>query len=579
MIPHHLSSLTADEKPGSSPTKSTAFAQLRANLEKISDNNKAAISSNIDDFYRRQKQDKDGDKKTKVEAAVLLRNFRGTVVSPADLGRKAAPIKTTAAAPDVDDRGAANRAAAAMFVTNISPTNANSTAKGASSLQGSDLPMPTNTVRSLADFYQVQRRLRQQETMTRKQASDLYRNYHGLLTSTKNIVSTEDTPSSPPKSYADIRGEFEVNATVNDETAVQQESGSAENDVVKNPTSEDTLNVSTNQLPTVGTDNDIPVVLVDYKEADYRGFIFVVHENHGLLLLHCTRKPKKGPHYQLPGGHVDAAEFQAAARTSQDASAQLLIAAQMGAARELYEETGINVRNELYRMEPAALRNAVGTTTKNGKPILSCELKHRLYFFLPVTDDDFLSPGQQSDDDDNAKFIAPMTNEGSHLWVRLSCEHSGYQFEKDPTVAAKMLQAHSGGNGSKALLMAMKREEEEKIEIDTSILSTSTSVDDMSDAMEVIPVQTADQTRDEHTSLLDLSEESVPENEDGTAMIGAAASPDSKKTVELDVLPENEGTALISAAESSDSKSPVDLDVLPPPKRKNIFSCCLWFET
>jgi hypothetical protein len=123
--------------------------------------------------------------------------------------------------------------------------------------------------------------------------------------------------------------------------------------------------------------------------------------------------------------------------------------------------------------------------------------------------------------------------------------------------------------------------------------------------MEVIPVQTADQTRDEHTSLLDLSEESVPENEDGTAMIGAAASPDSKKTVELDVLPENEGTALISAAESSDSKSPVDLDVLPenegtalisaaessdskspvdldvlpPPKRKNIFSCCLWFET
>ena len=48
----------------------------------------------------------------------------------------------------------------------------------------------------------------------------------------------------------------------------------------------------------------------DYKHIDYRGFVFVVHEKHGLLLLHCTRKPKKGPHYQLPGGHVDDFEFE-----------------------------------------------------------------------------------------------------------------------------------------------------------------------------------------------------------------------------------------------------------------------------
>jgi hypothetical protein len=52
----------------------------------------------------------------------------------------------------------------------------------------------------------------------------------------------------------------------------------------------------------------------DYKNVDYRGFIFVVHEQHGLLLLHCTRKPKKGPHYQLPGGHVDNVEFEDAGR-------------------------------------------------------------------------------------------------------------------------------------------------------------------------------------------------------------------------------------------------------------------------
>ncbi len=52
----------------------------------------------------------------------------------------------------------------------------------------------------------------------------------------------------------------------------------------------------------------------DYKKIDYRGFIFAVHRNYGLLLLHCTRKAKKGPHYQLPGGHIDNFEFEEAGR-------------------------------------------------------------------------------------------------------------------------------------------------------------------------------------------------------------------------------------------------------------------------
>jgi 8-oxo-dGTP pyrophosphatase MutT (NUDIX family) len=50
-------------------------------------------------------------------------------------------------------------------------------------------------------------------------------------------------------------------------------------------------------------------VLVDYATNDYRGFIFVVHETLGLMLLHCTRKKSKGPHWQLPGGHIDDHEF------------------------------------------------------------------------------------------------------------------------------------------------------------------------------------------------------------------------------------------------------------------------------
>jgi 8-oxo-dGTP pyrophosphatase MutT (NUDIX family) len=186
-----------------------------------------------------------------------------------------------------------------------------------------------------------------------------------------------------------------------------------------------------------------PVVKVDYKSADYRGFVFVgtcplpsqhllqvfshkivhhfrktsVHRTHGLVLLHCTRKKEKGPHFQLPGGHVDEQEFLAAgklaellrlltklpshvvpcihyciflAESSRDAQTQLLIAARAGAARELYEETGMDLRYQLDRLEPAALRSDVAFD-KHGKPTLNCELKHRLYFFLPVSDEDFLS--------------------------------------------------------------------------------------------------------------------------------------------------------------------------------------------
>jgi hypothetical protein len=30
------------------------------------------------------------------------------------------------------------------------------------------------------------------------------------------------------------------------------------------------------------------------------------------MMLHCTRKNKKPPHYQLAGGHIDEFEFLAA---------------------------------------------------------------------------------------------------------------------------------------------------------------------------------------------------------------------------------------------------------------------------
>jgi 8-oxo-dGTP pyrophosphatase MutT (NUDIX family) len=145
-------------------------------------------------------------------------------------------------------------------------------------------------------------------------------------------------------------------------------------------------------------------VLVDYKANDFRGFIFVVHAAYGLLLLQCTRKKNKPLHWQLPGGHIDDPEFEEAARQSSDKKTQLLIAGKIGAARELFEETGIDVRSKLDRLEPASLRTEA--KVKHGVEILQNEYNYRLFYLLTVTDDDFATKGE-----------IPFGTDGKHLKV------------------------------------------------------------------------------------------------------------------------------------------------------------------
>jgi len=138
------------------------------------------------------------------------------------------------------------------------------------------------------------------------------------------------------------------------------------------------------------------ILVDDYQTQDYRGFLLVRHETYGLMLLHCTRKKSKPPHWQLPGGHIDEPEFRRAAaegatlREEEDnRNRQLLLAGKSGAARELFEETGIDVRAQLERLEPADLHRDNKPDSKK----LVNEYKHRLFFFLNVTDQDFVKHG------------------------------------------------------------------------------------------------------------------------------------------------------------------------------------------
>ena len=43
--------------------------------------------------------------------------------------------------------------------------------------------------------------------------------------------------------------------------------------------------------------------------TDFRSFVVVVHAEEGVLLLRAMKK-KKGVHFQLPGGHIDASEIE-----------------------------------------------------------------------------------------------------------------------------------------------------------------------------------------------------------------------------------------------------------------------------
>ena len=98
---------------------------------------------------------------------------------------------------------------------------------------------------------------------------------------------------------------------------------------------------------------DITNIVETYIKDDYRAFIFATHPLYGILLLHCTRKKKKGSHFQAPGGHIDKEDFAVAVSNASGDSSQgpaiLMQACKIGAGRELYEETGVDIRSELDR--------------------------------------------------------------------------------------------------------------------------------------------------------------------------------------------------------------------------------------
>ena len=127
-------------------------------------------------------------------------------------------------------------------------------------------------------------------------------------------------------------------------------------------------------------------VRCDFSKNDYRAFCLLIHKELGAVLLHCTRKKRKPPHFQLPGGHIDGCELQQQVTTGFShfvTQEQLYLASRIGCAREVYEETGMDFRQQLDRFLPMILYN---TSTER---TLMNEYKNRIFFVCEVDDYDF----------------------------------------------------------------------------------------------------------------------------------------------------------------------------------------------
>jgi len=156
-----------------------------------------------------------------------------------------------------------------------------------------------------------------------------------------------------------------------------------------------------------------------------RGFIVAHHPQYGYLLL-LAEKKKKGRHYQLPGGHVDAADGSPYASPED--------ACKVGAVRELFEETGIDLRPQL------------GLERVKHCPINGLQdLKGRWFYSVELRNTDSVPGGELSTG-------VGGTGQPIIFKLRLSDEHNGFCFEPDVNKAAQMIEAHSGGHNKTALL-------------------------------------------------------------------------------------------------------------------------------
>jgi hypothetical protein len=222
------------------------------------------------------------------------------------------------------------------------------------------------------------------------------------------------------------------------------------------------------------------VCRVDYMNADFRARVFVVHKTRGMLLLQdkhvssskSSRKKSSRKKKTVPGGKITEEEFLAAAKESGSPQVQLQIAAREAAIRNVYEMTGLDIREQADRLKPAVLVMNPAMNAARGYQYLRNENQEGLFYFLQVDDNDLEKLQEaQGDDAASAKLTRPSEDPGDdalptklkrptedpgddQLTLKVSNDYSGYEFVQDPVVASKYLKK-DGDDAAVALAMIM----------------------------------------------------------------------------------------------------------------------------
>lgn len=203
---------------------------------------------------------------------------------------------------------------------------------------------------------------------------------------------------------------------------------------------------------------DIPndgICKVDYQTQEYQGMVFVVHETRGMLLLNQhsafldnnTDSQEPSETINIPGGSVIEKEYLAAAQQSGHSKMQLQLAARQGAARHLFQSTGIDMRSHLQRLTPAIIHSNP-PVDENGLKYLKNEHENKLFFFLQVSDADLIpisepqtdNSNEEADDDQQGKTLVGPAGEMDSPWkLKLCAGVSNFTFVQDPLAAASEL--------------------------------------------------------------------------------------------------------------------------------------------
>lgn len=198
---------------------------------------------------------------------------------------------------------------------------------------------------------------------------------------------------------------------------------------------------------------------VDYLNETYQGMVFVVHRTRGMLLFNhfqeSNQKAKTPGGTCIPGGSVCEEEFIAAAKQTSYAKMQLQLAAREGAARQLFETTGIDMRNNLDRLTPAVLQINPPVDAK-GAQYLKNEHERKLYYFLQICDDDFFNAAS-AETEGSSQMTAPSGEIGSPLKLKLGGGFTDFTFIKDPLAAAGELNDNGDPSVTTALSMVMNQ--------------------------------------------------------------------------------------------------------------------------